>query len=146
MEQSKFRRQTRTQIFPIPPFAIDFSLPLQEGCSGSFHPALNYIRFSFLLLAWNPWSKGFVHSFTSSKFICQSLVLGARRLPGLVLLFGEMGEALPEGISAPQNAFTTAWLSLLTSRGAGGSSLWEVPSQQAATFRWDKSWLSLSAL
>lgn len=53
--------------------------------------------------------------FTSSKFyLPKTWVLGVRWLSRLVLLFGEMGEALPEGISAQQNAFATAWLSLLT--------------------------------
>lgn len=45
-------------------------------------------------------------------------VFGLRWLSRLVLLFGEMGEALPEGISAQQNAFATTWLSLLTPQRA----------------------------
>lgn len=55
---------------------------------------------------------------------------GGRRLSGLVLLFGEMGEALPEGISAPQNAFTTAWLSLLTSDGTAAAHFGKYPASR----------------
>lgn len=54
-------------------------------------------------------------------FLLKTQVLGLTWLSRLVLLFGGMGEAPPEGISAQQNPFTTAWLSLSTPQRAEAS-------------------------
>jgi len=107
--------------------ALFFFLPLifatllrKEGCSGNFCPGLSCVGLSFCFgFATDAVIKANILCLGSPHLsLSKTQVLGLRWLPRLVRLFGEMGEALPQGISAQQNPFATAWLSLLSPEGA----------------------------
>lgn len=120
--QKPIFRSQNLDFCPIPPSAIDFHCFFKKDAMG-------------ILLS----TKSYSHSTSALPRICdpnilclgsphlslsvKTWVLGLRRLSRLVLLFGEMGEALPEGRFSPAKYFRNCLAFIVDLRKSRDTSL-----------------------